>query len=200
MHIKHSKYKNTGILFELLVRQITTDTLEDKPSPARDILHEYFVKSELGKEYKLYESLTKRINLSEAKSSMVISTLLENSKSLNRGAIKRQKYNLISEIKNHYDLNMFFSHQLPNYKVHAAFYTLLELESNVIKNSTQSIQNKITILEHLSTQPITKQTITDEVINEFNNSDKDTKILTYRIMVDKFNGKYENLSQNQNGF
>ena len=28
MNIKHSKYKNTGILFELLVRQITADTLD----------------------------------------------------------------------------------------------------------------------------------------------------------------------------
>ena len=137
MRVKHSKYKNTGILFELLVRQITTDTLENNPSPARDILQKYFVKSELGREYKLYESLTKRINLSEAKASLIISTLLESSKNLNKGAIKRQKYNLISEIQKHYDLNVFFNHQLPNYKVHAAFYTLLELNSSKISNSDQ---------------------------------------------------------------
>ena len=42
MSVKHSKYKNTGILFELLVRQITADTLDGKDSPARKILKNYF--------------------------------------------------------------------------------------------------------------------------------------------------------------
>lgn len=197
MRVKHSKYKNTGILFELLVRQITTDTLEDNPSPARDILQKYFVKSELGKEYKLYESLTKRVNLSEAKASLIISTLLESSKTLNKGAIKRQKYNLISEIQKHYDLNIFFNHQLPNYKVHAAFYTLLELNSSESSNSDQLIQNKVTILEHLSKPTIQTETVIDEVLEELNSTDKDIKMLTYRIMVEKFNGKYDNLSSSQ---
>jgi hypothetical protein len=197
MRIKHSKYKNTGILFELLVRQITTDTLENNPSPARDILQKYFVKSELGKEYKLYESLTKRTNLSEAKAGIVVSTLLENVTNLNRGALKRQKYNLISEIKKHYDLDIFFGHQLPNYKTYAAFYTLLEMEFSPTKNHDQIIQNRVTLLEHLSTPLIKTQDVEDEVLNEFNNSDKDTKLLTYRIMIDKFNNKYENLSTEQ---
>ncbi len=98
MQVKHSKYKNTGILFELLVRQITTDTLDGKDSPAKDILKKYFVKSELGREYKLYETLLKRTSLTEGKANVVVDTLIESSKTLNRGAIKRQKYNLINEI------------------------------------------------------------------------------------------------------
>jgi hypothetical protein len=84
MKHKHSKYKNSGILFELLVRQITADTLEGKDSPVKDILKKYFVKTELGKEYKLYESLLNRTSLTEAKANMVIDTLLESSKTLNR--------------------------------------------------------------------------------------------------------------------
>ena len=91
MQVKHSKYKNTGILFELLVRQITTDTLDGKDSPAKDILKKYFVKSELGREYKLYETLLKKTSLTEGKANVVVSTLIDSSKTLNRGAIKRQK-------------------------------------------------------------------------------------------------------------
>jgi hypothetical protein len=197
MIIKHSKYKNTGILFELLVRQITMDTLENKPSPARDILQKYFVKSELGREYKLYESLTKKLNLSEAKADMILTTLLESSKSLNRSILKRQKYNLISELKSHYDLNLFFGHNLPNYKLHAAFSNLLEMETSTTKNPNQVIQNKITILEHLTTPTISTKKVEDEVIQEFNNADRDVKLLTYRIMVDKFNDKYGNFSTDQ---
>ena len=108
MTIKHSKYKNTGILFELLVRQITADTLSGVESPATNILKKYFGKTELGREYKLYESLFKYTNISEAKAEMVVSTIVESSKQLNRSVLKRQKYNLIKEIKNHYNLDEFF--------------------------------------------------------------------------------------------
>ena len=92
MNIKHSKYKNTGILFELLVRQITSDTLSGKDSKATNILKKYFVKTELGREYKLYETLTKHKNLSEGKAEIIINTVIDTSKNLNRGALKRQKY------------------------------------------------------------------------------------------------------------
>ena len=197
MQIKHSKYKNTGILFELLVRQITTDTLEGKDSPAKELLQKYFVKSELGREYKLYESLLKKTTLTEAKASIVISTLIESSKHLNRGAIKRQKYNLINEIKNHYNLTQFFNHNLPNYKVHAAFYTLLELDNSKNSNPNQLIQNKVTILEHLTAASIKESKVRDEVMEEVEKSDKDTKLLTYKILMEKFNEKYGDLANKQ---
>ena len=197
MQIKHSKYKNTGILFELLVRQITTDTLENKPSPAKELLQKYFVKSELGKEYKLYESLLKRTTLTEAKASITISTLVESSKSLNRGAIKRQKYNLINEIKKSYNLTHFFNHKLPNYKPFAAFYTLIELNNSTTTSPDQLIQNKITILEHLTVASIKESKVRDEVMDEVNKSDKDTKLLTYKILMEKFNGKYDTLASKQ---
>lgn len=197
MQIKHSKYKNTGILFELLVRQITTDTLEGKNSPAKDLLQKYFVKSELGREYKLYESLLKRTSLTESKASITISTLLESSKTLNRGAIKRQKYNLINEIKKNYNLTHFFNHKLPSYKPFAAFYTLLELDNSTFSNPNQQIQNKITILEHLTVAPIKESKVRDEVMEEVNKSDKDTKLLTYKILMEKFNGKYNDLADKQ---
>ena len=100
MNIKHSKYKNTGILFELLVRQITADTLSGKESPATTILKKYFTKTELGKEYKLYENFFKYTNVSEAKADMVINTIVESAKHLNKSALRRQKYNLVNEIKN----------------------------------------------------------------------------------------------------
>ena len=86
MNIKHSKYKNTGILFELLVRQITADTLSGNDSKATGILKKYFVRTELGKEYKLYETLSKHKNLTEGKAEVVVNSVIESSKNLNRGA------------------------------------------------------------------------------------------------------------------
>jgi hypothetical protein len=198
MQVKHSKYKNTGILFELLVRQITADTLDGKDSPAKDILKKYFVKTELGREYKLYETLLKKTSLTETKANIVIGTLAESSKTLNRGVVKRQKYNLISEIQNHYDLNSFFNHKLPNYKVHAAFYTLLEI-TNTPKSSNfeQAISNKVTILEHLTAAQIKETQIRDEVMSEFTSADKDVRFIAYKMILENFNVKYDNFHPNQ---
>ena len=198
MQINHSKYKNTGILFELLIRQITNDTLDSKDSQATNILKKYFVKTELGREYKLYETLLKKTSLTETKANIITNTLLDSSKSLNRGVIKRQKYNLIKEIQNHYDLNEFFNHKLPNYKVHAAFYTLLEsYNSNIPTNPEQIINNKVTILEHLTAAQIKATKIKDEVMSEFEKSDKDVRFIAYKMLLENFNVKYDTLHTNQ---
>lgn len=198
MQINHSKYKNTGILFELLIRQITNDTLDSKDSQATNILKKYFVKTELGREYKLYETLLKKTSLTETKANIITNTLLDSSKSLNRGVIKRQKYNLIKEIQNHYDLNEFFNHKLPNYKVHAAFYTLLETSNSTSQiDPEQIINNKVTILEHLTAAQIKATKIKDEVMSEFEKSDKDVRFIAYKMLLENFNVKYDTLHTNQ---
>lgn len=195
--ISHSKYKNAGILFELLVRQITSDTLDGKDSHVKDLLKKYFVKTELGREYKLYETLLKKTSTSESKADIIINTLIESSKNLNRGVIKRQKYNLIKEIKEHYDIEKFFNHKLPTYKVYAAFYTLMEAYNTNTLHPEQLINNKITILEHLTAAPIKNTIVRDKLMEEFKHSDQDVRLLTYKISMDKFNHKYNDLNNQQ---
>jgi hypothetical protein len=197
MTIKHSKYKNTGILFELLVRQITSDTLSGIDSKAANILKKYFTKTELGREYKLYESFFRNTHISEAKADMIVSTIVESSKHLNRSALKRQKYNLIKEIKDQYNLEEFFKTKLPNYKAHAALYTLIEVNSSEeFTNPSQVIENKTVLLEYL-TQSSIKIENKDEHIDEFSKQDKDIRVLTYKLLLEKFNNKYANLNSNQ---
>lgn len=198
MNIKHSKYKNTGILFELLVRQITADTLSGKESKASRILKKYFVKTELGKEYKLYETILKHNSLTEGKAEIVITTIIETSKTLNRGALRRQKYNLINEIKEHYNLDEFFKTKLPNYKAQASLYTLIEIyNSDQLSNPDQIINNKVSLLEHLTENPVSKEKVKDDLLEEFSTYDKDLRILTYRVLLEKFNEKYTSLTDRQ---
>jgi hypothetical protein len=198
MSIRHSKYKNTGIIFELLVRTITADTLSGKDSQATSILKKYFVKTELGREYKLYETLSKHKNLTESKAEIVINSIIESSKHLNRGALKRQKYNLINEIQKYYNLEEFFTTKLPSYKVHAALYTLLEIyNSENLSNPDQIINNKIAILESLTTRAVNKQKVEEDLMTEFQSYDKDLRILTYKVLLEKFNGKYASLNDKQ---
>ena len=198
MKIKHSKYKNTGILFELLVRQITADTLKGGDSPAIDILKKYFVKTSLGREYKLYESILKSKVLNEGRANMVVSTILESSKKFNRTSLRKQKYNLINEIKAHYNLDVFFGTKIKDYKELASLYTLIEgYNFNGVSNSQQLIDNKITLLEHLTKKEINENEVKKDVIQEFSTYDKDLRILTYKVLLEKFNNKYDTLSSEQ---
>jgi len=196
MKIKHSKYKNTGILFELLVRQITADTLKGSDSPAIDLLKNYFVKTALGREYKLYESILKSKVISEGKANSLISTVLENSRKFNRTSLKRQKYSLINEIKKHYNLESFFGSKIKNYKEIASVYTLIEsYNSKEVTDISQINNNKVTLLEYLTKQEISKSK--DQILEEFSGYDKDLRQITYRVLLEKFNDKYDSLSIEQ---
>ena len=192
MRLKHSKYRNAGILFELLVRQITADTLKGENSPAIDLVKRYFVKTQLGKEYKLYESVLKSEVITETKANLLISTILESSSKLNRKSLKREKYNLIKEIKDNYDINTFFSTKLPNYKRLASVYTLIEsfnIEEDV--DTDQIVDNKITLLEFLTKEEVNTSEVETDVLKEFKEQDAETRALAYRILLEKFNEKLE---------
>jgi len=198
MKIKHSKYKNTGILFELLVRQATADTLKGTDSPAIDLIKKYFVKSELGREYKLYESVVKSKVLNEGRANAIISTILETSQKLNRTSLRKQKYNLIAEIKNHYDLDSFFGTKIKNYKELASLYTLIEgFNTKEITDTDQLVDNKVTLLEYLTKQDVIAEEVKEDVLKEFQTYDKDLRILTYQVLLEKFNSKYQDLSNEQ---
>lgn len=195
MQVKHSKFKNTGLLFELLVRRITADTLEGTDSAAIDILKKYFLNSELGKEYKLYEQLSKYKSLSESKAELVINSLVESSNKLNRSEIRRQRYNLVKEIRDNYDVTKFFKVKIGNYKIYAALNNLIENHSSDEVAPEIVISNKMTLLEHLSKAPVEKKR--DELMEEFAGYDKDLRMLTYRVLLEKFNEKYDDLKPSQ---
>ena len=198
MKIKHSKYKNTGILFELLVRQITSDTLKGIDSPSVDILKKYFVKSELGKEYKLYETLLKTSPLSESRATILVDTIIEASQKLNRTRLRKEKYNLVKEIKDHYNLETFFTSKVRNYKELASVYTLIEsYNSQENIDPTQIVDNKVTLLEHLTKHEIKEEKVKEDILKEYESYDKDLKILTYKVLLEKFNNKYQDLSTQQ---
>jgi len=192
---KHSKFKNTGLLFELLVRRITADTLEGKDSAAVDILRKYFLNSELGKEYKLYEQLSKHKNLTESKAELVINSLVETSSKLNRTEVRKQRYNLVREIKENYSVEKFFKVKINNYKIYAALNNLIENHTSTDVAPEVVINNKMTLLEHLSKAPVEEKK--DELMEEFNGYDKDLKMLTYRVLLEKFNEKYDDLKSAQ---
>ena len=180
MYIKHSKFRNTGILFEVVVRKITSETLSGKTSPAIDILKSHFVNTELGKEYKLYETIFKSSKLDSSKANAVLDTVLEQSKKLNRSRIRKEKYNLISELKKHYNVEDLFRTKMNDYKAQASLYTLVEAyNTNKLIDPNQIIDNKVTILEYLTSKEVIRDNVKENIIEEFKSQDKDIRTLTY---------------------
>jgi hypothetical protein len=198
MKIKHSKFKNTGILFELLVRQIASDTVSNKDSAAIGLVRKYFGKSELAKEYKLYQALIQPKSLTEAKAETFINATLEASLRLNKTALRKEKYNLIKDIRETYDLEEFFKAKINNYKQYAAVYNLVETHNSLeFIEPQQIIDNKITLLEHITRKEVNKEGVKDRVLEEFAKMDKGSRILAYRMLLEKFNSKYATLSDRQ---
>jgi hypothetical protein len=198
MRIKHSKIKNTGIIYELLVRQITSDILNKKEPKTLSLIEKYFSNTELGKEYKLYEFISNPKTLTEGKAESLLNTLVETSKKLNRKKLRKLKYDLIREIKEYYDIEIFFKSSLDNYKQYAALYTLFEAAStNELIHPNQIIDNKTTLLEHFTQTKLSKHSSYKEILQEYSEFEPDLKALTYKILLEKFNIKYDSFNPEQ---
>ena len=193
MKVKHSKYKNTGILFELLTRQLTSDTITGNQSKSLSFLKKHFnSRTELLKEYKIYHTLATQKYNKDSQATMLIDTLLEAHGKLNKSQLRREKFNLIKEIKNTYNVNDFFKAKITNYKIMASIFNLIEN-----KNATplSIVNSKVTLLEHITEKPTSLKK--DVVLENFNKEDKDTRLLTYKVLLEKFNNKYSDLQDNQ---
>lgn len=199
MKVKHSKYKNTGLIFELLVKQVASDTLEGVESPALKIIKKYFTgKSTLVREFKLYEFISKNRGVSQVQADNIVSTILEVARKMNKTLLKNQKYNLIKEIKDSYNVEDFFSMKVADYKPLAATYCLIEAHTvDTLVDPSTLVNNKLTVLEHLTAKKQDKTSVRESLVEEFSKYDKDVRMLTYKILLEKFNGKYTTLLPEQ---
>ena len=197
--LKHSKIKNTGILFELLTRQITADVLAGKDSKAVTIVKKYFNENtSLGKELQLYRLLSEKHFKSENKANELVEVVLKSRKKLSNSKLRNEKYNLIKQIKETYDSTDFFNGRISNYKLFASIYNVFQSEtSNNEFNPEQVLNSKFTVLEHITNQKISGDAVKEKVLKEYSQKDKDLRLSTYKILVDKFNKKYKKLDESQ---
>mgnify|MGYP001031684556 FL=1 len=196
--IKHSKVRNTGILFELITRQITADIIENKDGLAVGLLKKYFSpNTQLGKEYELYKVLTTENYKSESKANHLIDAVLKTYNKINRSQLRREKYNLVSEIKNSYSVDQFFMARIPNYKVYASIYKLFE--SLTTTDPSTETNSKFTIIESITKKKRKHLKTESKTLETYKKSEKDLRLLTYQVLVEKFNKKYKTLSEQQKG-
>ena len=194
--VKHSKIKNTGILFELLTRQITADILNSGKSAAIKLIKTYFKEStELGKEIQLYNILVNKNFKSETRASYLVDAVVKSRKKINFSQLRREKYNLIKEIKENYNLTDFFNSRISNYRVLASIYKLFSTENKSLSPDVET-DSRYTVIEHITQRKITSKE--KKVFSEeFKGQDDDLRLLSYQILVDKFNQKYSSLNSAQ---
>ena len=192
--VKHSKIKNTGILFELLVRQIASDTLASDNSQAVRIIKEYFShKTQLGKELLLYQTILKEKFDSEPKANRFIDAVISSRQKLNKSKLRREKYNLIKEIKQHYDLQTLTKARVDNYRTLASTYSIFE---NTAVTPADGVKLRYNLVEAVTGKRANKS-VKKQIVSEYQQQDKDMQLLSYQILVDKFNEKYGDLSTKQ---
>jgi len=199
--VKHSKFKNTGILFELLVRQITLEVLNgDTTESAKTIVSEFFsAKTELNKELRLYDLLLKEKYNSESRAEKFIDTINEAHSRIDQRKLQREKYNLIKKINESFNMDEFLSSPISNYKVLASIYKVFESKNYDNYDVKDVFNSKITLIENITSKPSTlvESKESDRVVEAYKKQDKDLRLLTYKILVETFNEKYSNLDDNQ---
>ena len=190
---KHSKLRNTGLLFEFLLRQVTVDVLnKKKDSPALKIIKGKFNEhTELGKELALYNLIVSKKFKSDKKADFFLSEVIRQRGKLNNMNLRREKYNVIASIKESYDVNQLFSSKVPNYKVFASVYKLFEGINEM--GADEKTESYFIVIENVTTLKHTKNK--SYIPEEF--KDKDLRILSYKTLLEKFNKKYTNLSDEQ---
>ena len=189
--VKHNKIRNTGLLFEFLLRQITSDVLnKDQNSKAVTIVKQKFNENtELGKELALYNILITKKFKSDSKADYFINEVMKTRGDLNNSILRREKYNLIKEIQSNYNLQKFMSSKVPNYKTYASIYTLFEYNKSL--SPDQKTESFFNIVEHVTTNDGNIK-LSDTVTHL--PDDEDLRILTYRTLLERFNQKYTKLS------
>ena len=201
--IKHSKFKNTGFIFELLVRQITSEIMSANKSIAEKILKEHFnSKKELSKELKLYQYLINEKYNSESKAEQFINTILEARKKIDEKKLTKEKYNLIKEIKETYNLDEFIKSPISNYKTLASIYKIFEtVTSEESFDPTDIVSSRFTIAENIINSSIQNKDVKvkDAVLEEYRKQDEDLRAVSYKLLVESFNSKYKNLTEDQKG-
>ena len=189
-NLKHSKYKNTAILFEILVRKLTSESLTSDKSVTINIIKKYFGKNtELSKELQLYNSLIKEQLNSEAKALEFVRTCKSAHLQLNKSVLKRQRYNLVKEISENFDFNKISKIRINNYKTLASVYKIFEY--NDIDNPNQLFECKNEIVAHMLIQESSKPSV-DKLIEAYKAQNTDTRLLAYKLMIDKFNKTHVN--------
>lgn len=192
---RHNKKRNTGLLYEFLVRTISDAIIEGnkkKRDQALSIIRKHFVPgSELHKEFRLFHSLAATTVKSASVADSILEAARKASAKCDNKELDYEKSLLIRSINHNINENKFYDRRVPEYKIYATIQTLLNEWRD--DNTTDIVQ--IAEFEHqlkewlLQNKEVTKL---EEVV------DGSGDPLVERLMIKKLNERYkDNLTEAQ---
>jgi hypothetical protein len=193
--VKHNKIRNTGLLYEFLLRQITSEVLNNNEisKTAHIIKKQFNENTELGKELALYNIIINKKFTSDTRAEYFINEAIKARQELNNSILKRERYNLIKELKETFNLQKFMSSKVKNYKTYASTYKLFEYSTTM--SPEQKTESFFNLVEHVTTKEDNIKL--SETVGTKLSDNEDLRILTYKTLLEKFNSKYTKLNYPQ---
>ncbi len=190
--IKHTKFRNTGLLYEFLLRQLTADVLSDSGNRAVEIIKKRFNENtELGKELALYNVLINKKFTDDKKADYFVNEVVASRMKLNNSILRREKYNIIKELQENFDINKLFSSKIKNYKIYASAYKLFEY--NNLLSPEDKTESHFSLVEYITTKS-NGISLSENINKNLLPQDEDLRIITYKTLLEKFNHKYTKLN------
>jgi len=199
MKFKHNKKRNTALLYEYLVKELTRSVLKEDIDSKRKIvfiLQEFFQKSSvLGKELEIYKSVSKPSSITRNVAEKVLNESKRQFDTLDKKKIFQEQTRLLKEINSSIKVDIF-SNFVPHYKNLATIYQLFNsdadpkrkvlLEEKVIETMTQPLEGKSLEI------PVQNNLVFKKFIEGFNKQYDDSllseqKELLNRYIVSSFN-------------
>jgi hypothetical protein len=117
---------------------------------------------------------------------------------LNKRTLSKLRYELVKEMKDVYPIDDFFRSKIRNYKTYASIYKLFEsAKDDILCNPKDLVESKNTIILGLCNDNKTANQGSSVELQEYAQHNEDLRLISYKLLVDRFNEKYSELNEDQ---
>ncbi len=194
--IKHSKFKNTGILYQVLIRKMIEQASNNENIKSYPIIKQFFGNyKELSKQLYLYSLImqSKGIN-DQKKAKYLLNKILQMRMKLDDIKLEKQRYFCIKQIKSRYNLKQLFSTYIQNYKLLANIYKLFESLKLKLYDPLKIVQAESVIIQSLLQERDSQR---ESLLQSFKKQNSLMKQQILQLLIQKYSKEYEDLDDKQ---
>ena len=144
MSFRHNKKRNTGLVYEFLVRRMASTMVDRDPEgylQAVGIIKKYFSEGQpLAREKEIFDVVSTSRGLAEQAARRVLDQLQNHIMQLDAKKIEIKKSNLIKDVHYTFGQDFFSVHRIPEYRLLASIQMLVERYRQRGVNLTEDVQ------------------------------------------------------------